>query len=44
MEFDEIIDQVMQDERSHKVPLLYIVQILIVCEDFHLFKEAKNDN
>lgn len=42
MNFDEALEYVLRDERSHKVPILFIVQTLIICEDNHLFKEETN--
>lgn len=39
MDFDEALEIVLRDERSKLVPILFIVQTLIICEDNKLFKE-----
>lgn len=42
MKFEEVLAQVLDDSRSQRIPILYLVQILIICEDKHLFKEAED--
>lgn len=37
MEFADIIEKVMTDKRTHKIPILYVVQILVICDDLGLF-------
>lgn len=39
MNFDDALEIVLRDKRSKQVPILFIVQTLIICEDNNLFKE-----
>lgn len=43
MEFADVIERVMEDERAHKIPILYVVQILIICDDLKLFGGNKDE-
>lgn len=40
MGFDDALEKVLRDDRSHMVPILYMVQVLIICEDMGLFKDV----
>lgn len=38
MEFDDALEIVLKDGRSHCVPILYIIEVLMMCEDLNLLK------
>lgn len=40
MSYKEALALVVRDERSHRVPTLFIVKILIICEDLGLLKDV----
>lgn len=40
MGFDEALEEVIRDERSHIIPILFLVQVLVICDDLHLFKDV----
>lgn len=39
MGFDDVLEKVVRDSRTHYVPILYLIQVLMVCDDLKLFKE-----
>lgn len=36
MEFDEIIEKVLADPRLKKVPILYVIEVLIILDDLDI--------
>lgn len=40
MGFDDALENVLRDDRSHMVPILFIVQVLIICEDMGLLRDV----
>lgn len=40
MSFDDALEYVLRDERSHHVPILFVVQVLIICDDMGLLKDV----
>lgn len=40
MDFDEVIETILRDERSRKIPILYIIETIIILDDLNVFKEA----
>ena len=40
MNFDDALEKVVRDPKSHYVPILYIIQVLIICDDLKLFKDV----
>lgn len=39
MTFDEVLEIVLRDERSRKIPILYIIECVMILEDMNLLKE-----
>lgn len=39
MTFDEALEHILRDERSYKVPILYIIETVMIMEDLGLLKE-----
>lgn len=42
MDFDEIVREIVSDDRTAKVPLVYIVHILMVAANHGFLKEREN--
>jgi len=40
MGFDDALEKILRDTRSQEVPILYIVHILLICDDLRLFKDV----
>lgn len=40
MEFDDVLEKICTDNRTHSIPILYIVQILIVILDSFRLEEV----
>lgn len=41
--FDKAVKQVFNDERTHSIPALFIIQVLVVIDDLNLLKEDITD-
>lgn len=39
MTFDEVLEVILRDERSKKVPILYIIEVVMILEDMSMLKE-----
>lgn len=36
MNFDEIVEAVLKDERTHGIPILYVIEVLIILNDLDI--------
>lgn len=41
MDFDEVLQIVLRDKRSEKIPILYVIEVVIILDDLGVFKEAE---
>lgn len=39
MDFDLLAETVLSDVRTKKIPILYVIELLIILEDMNLLKE-----
>lgn len=39
MDFDLLAETVLSDVRAKKIPILYVIELLIILEDMNLLKE-----
>lgn len=39
MTFDEVLEIVLRDERSKKIPILYIIECVMILDDLNVLKE-----
>lgn len=40
MDFDEIAEKVLSDSRTKRIPILYVIEVLIILDDLDMFKEV----
>jgi len=38
MSFDEVLEVLLRDERSYKIPILYIIETVMILDDIGVFK------
>jgi len=39
MEFDDVLEILLRDERVLKIPILYVIQVVIAMDELNLLKE-----
>lgn len=41
--FDKVLEVALRDPRSHKIPILYIIETIIILDDLDLLKEEYDE-
>lgn len=40
MEFDDVLQLILKDRRSDKIPILYVIEVVLILDDLGVFKEV----
>jgi len=41
--FADVVEMVTTDKRTHTIPILFVIQVLIVCDDLGLFGGSNDE-